>query len=182
MKAGARFGDAAADGAAGRGLATVCGWAARRASIVHRVMRQGLLSLRRNRHALRLAVFAVVAQVLLGLASAQHQVRMQAAEAWFREALCLPLGSPPIPDLAYGVGGFLHASPSGDADNPSLQAGAAYCAVCALAFAVPLPPPTAPAMAQPVAVPSRTAAPVAPRPPMAAALLRPPPRGPPFAA
>ncbi|THF58614.1 hypothetical protein E6O51_16615 [Pseudothauera rhizosphaerae] len=125
------------------------------------------------RLALRLALFAVLAQLALGIASTQHQARMLAAgpQAW--EAICTPAG------IEYVDLDALTGEPPLD-DAAARLAGGMQCAVCAAAAlsAAPLAQPPAFAPFEPfaAALPQPIPAVALPAPALA---LRPPPRAPP---
>ncbi len=120
-----------------------------------------------------MALFAVVAQLALGVASAQHQARMLAAgpDAW--EEICTPSG------IEYVRLDSLLDGPPPD-DGGTRLSGGLHCAVCAAALLDPLPGAATPNV--PLGEPGGSIARALPATPrLASALqLRPPVRAPPL--
>jgi hypothetical protein len=135
--------------------------------------RHGIFSSARFQLALRLALFAALAQLALGFASAQHQARMLAAgpDAW--EEICTPNGIEYV-----SLDALLDGAPADG--NPAPFAAGQHCAVCAAATLDPLPASAPAPLPAPAAHPATTL-PLPHHPPLAGALaLRPPPRAPPL--
>lgn len=133
---------------------------------------RGILTPRTWHLALRLAIFAVLAQLALGIASAQHQARMLAAGPGAWEAICTPDGVEYI-----SLDALLGEAPAGE-DTTRLSGGM-HCAVCAAALLDPAPAQAHGLAAAPTAAADRLVPPRTLAHPAATPGLLPPPRAPP---
>jgi hypothetical protein len=133
-------------------------------------MKSGCLPPPLFRFALRLAFFAVIAQVALGIASAAHHARMAAAPSGDWEEICTPWGVERIALFAHDGG-----APPDDAPPLPMLGECVLCAAAGLG-ALPVATPVLPAPDAGYTT-SRHLAPAAPS--ASAQSLRPPVRAPP---
>lgn len=133
-------------------------------------MKPGCLSPRLFRFALRLAFFAVVAQLALGVNSAAHHARMAAAQSGDWEEICTPWGVERIALFEHGG-----EAPADDAHALPMLG---ECVLCAAAGLTALPIATS-ALPAPDIGHTAIQRPAPAVPPASAPLLRPPVRAPP---
>ncbi len=133
---------------------------------------RGILSPLTWHLALRLALLAALAQLALGIASAQHQARMLAGAMNTWAAICTADGVQYI-----NLDSPLGKTPAGE-DSVRLIGGM-QCAVCAAALLDPVPTQARGLVAAPTAAAKRLMPPTTLAPPAAAPGLLPRPRAPP---